>query len=248
MDSFASSTYSAAVGNTMIAGGGSEPPVEVRTPKRTGNTVIDISEMKSADKGSSDLEVEELSIGSDHDKQDTSYSRTGSEADTAAGKDSQTNSYEEDCFSEMDRRHANKISNVQTFLDALHNETGSNPVAMQMACQNLREQMKQAVEEEAQKISISGYSDDLIHCPRKERESVAELIEYMNDLTAVFQDHLEEVSKAWESQEGEEVTTEDVKGGWNGGGEDKAEGAEGEEEFKDAKEMGSSTSNTSKTQ
>ena len=69
--------------------------------------------MKSADKGGADLEVEELSISSDHDKQDTSDSRTGSEADTAAGKDSHTNSYEDDCFNEMDRRHANKINNVQ---------------------------------------------------------------------------------------------------------------------------------------
>ena len=42
------------------------------------------------------MEIEELSISSDHDKQDTSDSRTGSEADTTAGKDSHTNSYEED--------------------------------------------------------------------------------------------------------------------------------------------------------
>ena len=90
--------------------------VEVRTPNSTSNTVIDISGMKSADKGGSDLEIEELSISSDHDKQDTSDSRKGSDADTAAGKDSHTHCYEDDCFDEMDRRHANKINNVQTFL------------------------------------------------------------------------------------------------------------------------------------
>ena len=148
----------------------------------------------------------------------------------------------------MDRCHANKISNVQTFLDVLHNETGPSLEAMQMACQDLSEQMKQAVEEGAQKISILGYSDDLIHCLRKERESVAELIEYMNDLTAGFQDHLKEVGKGRDSQEGAEVVMEDAKGGGNRGGEDEAEEAEGGEEFKDAKETGSITSNTSKTQ
>ena len=70
--------------------------------------------------------------------------------------------------------------------------------------------MTQAVKEGSQKISISGYSDDLIHCLRKEKESVAELIEYMEDLTAVFQDHLEEVDKARESQEGAEIMMEGV--------------------------------------
>ena len=120
---------------------------------------------------------------------------------------------------------------------------------MQMACQDLREQMKQAGEEGAQKISISVYNDDPIHCLRKEKESVAELIgEYINDLNSVFQDHLEEVGKGRKSQEGAEVIMEEVKGGGNGGGEDEAEGAEGEEEFKDAKETGSITSNISKTQ
>ena len=55
-----------------------------------------------------------------------------------------------------------------------------------MACQDLSEQMKQVVEEGAQKISIPGYSDDLIHYLKKEKESVAELIEYINGLTAGF--------------------------------------------------------------
>ena len=119
---------------------------------------------------------------------------------------------------------------------------------MQMACQDLREQMKQAVEEGAQKIGISEYSDDLIHRLRKEKASVAELIEYMNDLTAVFQDHPEEVGKGRESQDGAEVIMEEIKGGGSGGGEEKAEGAEGGDEFKDAKETRSITSNTSKTQ
>ena len=128
----------------------------------------------------------------------------------------------------MDRRHANKITNAQTFLDVLYNEAGPSPVAMQMACKDLKEQMTQAVEEGSQKISISGYSDDLIHCLRKEKESVAELIEYMEALTTVFRDHLEEVSKARESQEGAEITIADVRGGEKGEGEDQAVVAEEE--------------------
>ena len=80
----------------MNAGGGGKPPDEIRTPKRAGNTVINFSGMKPADKGGPNLEVEELSIKSEHNKQDTSDSMTGSEADTAAGKESNTNSYEED--------------------------------------------------------------------------------------------------------------------------------------------------------
>ena len=114
----------------MDAGGGSKPPAEVRTPKRAGNTVIDFPGMKSADRGGSNLEVGELSISSDHDKQENSDSMTRSEADTAVGKDSDTNSYEDGCFNENDRHHANDISNAQTFLDVLHNETGPSPVAM----------------------------------------------------------------------------------------------------------------------
>ena len=101
--------------------------------------MLDLSGMISADKGGPNLEVEELSNNSEHNKQDTNDSRTGSEADTAAGKDSNTNSYEEGCFNEMDRRHAHKIFNAQTFLDVLHNEAGPSPVAMQMTCKDLTE-------------------------------------------------------------------------------------------------------------
>ena len=64
----------------------------------------------------------------------------------------------------------------------------------------------------------------------------------------MFQDHLEEVGKTRENQEGTEITMEDVRRGGKGEGEDKAVVAEEEEEFKDAKETGSITSNTSKTQ
>ena len=52
--------------------------------------------MKTATEGGSDFEVEELSIGFDHNKQNTSDSKKGFEADTAAGEDSQTHLFEED--------------------------------------------------------------------------------------------------------------------------------------------------------
>ena len=75
----------------------------------------------------------------------------------------------------------------------------------------------------------------------------------MNDLMAGFQEHLEEVRKGRDSQEGAEVVTEEATGGGNRGGEDEqqeteAEEAEEEDEFKDAKETEYITSNTSKTQ
>ena len=86
-----SSTCVVAEKSTMNAGRGGKSPDEVRTPKCKGNTVIDLSGMKSADKGGPNLEVEELSTNSEHNKQDTNDSRTRSEADTAAAKDSNTN-------------------------------------------------------------------------------------------------------------------------------------------------------------
>ena len=75
----------------------------------------------------------------------------------------------------------------------------------------------------------------------------------MNDLTAGFQDHLEVVRKERDHPEMAEVVMEEAKGGENRGGEDEqqeieADEAEGEYEFKDAKETGFITSNTSKTQ
>ena len=55
-------------------------------------------------------------------KQDSDDNKTGSEADTAAGNESQTSSHDNECFKEMDKRHKNEIDNVQIFLETLHNE------------------------------------------------------------------------------------------------------------------------------
>ena len=64
--------------------------------------------------------------------------------------------------------------------------------------------------------------------PREGGKSVGELMDYVNSLAAGLQDHLEEMQKERESLGLEETEEED--------------------KFEDAKETGSITSNTSKTQ
>ena len=123
-------------------------PAEVKTPKRTGKAILDLSEMRKAT-ATADLgmEVEELSLGLGQDKQDSDDNKTGSETDTAGGNESQTNSHDEECFKEMDEHHKNKIDSAQTFLETLHNKKGPSPEAMLIACQDLSEQMEQAASE-----------------------------------------------------------------------------------------------------
>ena len=60
----------------MDTEGGSKPPAEVRTPRRTGGTFIDLSEIKATIEGGSDIEVDDLSLSLDHAKQNTSDSKT----------------------------------------------------------------------------------------------------------------------------------------------------------------------------
>ena len=113
--------------------------------------------------------------------------------------ESQTNSYDEECFKEMDERHKNKIDDAQTSLETLHNEKGPSPETMLIACQDLSEQLQQAAPEEVQEIRISGYSDDLIQCLAKEKGSVEELMDYVNSLAAGLQDNLTEMQRDRES-------------------------------------------------
>ena len=80
-----------------------------------------------------------------------------------------------------------------------------------------------------------------------------ELIEYTNDLTSGVQDHLEEARKERDRPEMTEVVMKEAKGGENRRGEEEQQEieydeAEGGDEFKDAKETGFITSNTSNTQ
>ena len=124
---------------------------------------------------------------------------------------------------------------------------------MQVACQDLSDQIALATAEGAKEINITGYIDDLIQCLEKERGSISELINYMNKLTAGFQVYMEERQKEREAFGRAENTTK--KGGEGGElkgvdkpNEEEAGGAVEEEEFQDAKETGSVASKTSKTQ
>ena len=99
---------------------------------------------------------------------------------------------------------------------------------MLIACQDLREQMEHAASEDDQEFSISGYSEDLLLCLAKERGSVEEMMGHVDKLATGLQHHVEKLRR---QKEGSEV-----------------EDTEEEENFEDAKETGSITSNTSKTQ
>ena len=60
-------------------------------------------------------------------------------------------------------------------------QKGPSPEAMQVACQDLSNQIALATAEGAKEISITGYSDDLIQCMEKERGSISELIDYLHE-------------------------------------------------------------------
>ena len=99
---------------------------------------------------------------------------------------------------------------------------------MMIACQDLKEQMEHAEAEDYQEFSISRYSDDLLLCLAKQKGSVEEMLDHVDKLAAALQHHVEELRR---KNEGSGV-----------------EDTEKEDNFEDAKETGSITSNTSKTQ
>ena len=103
------------------------------------------------------------------DEQDSDGNKTNSEADTAAGKESLTNSEEQECIKMLNERYQNKIEDAQTFVEKLHNKKGPCPGAMMTACQDLKEQMKLAEEEDEQGFEITGYSDYLLLCLAQEK-------------------------------------------------------------------------------
>ena len=123
VDSFASSTCSVVAEEAMCTKPGSTPPAEVRTPKRAGKTIIDLSGMKEAiQTADPEMEVEDMSLDLDTENQDSDNNKTGSDADTAAGNESQTNSQDKECFKMLNERYQNKIKDAQIFLEKLHNE------------------------------------------------------------------------------------------------------------------------------
>ena len=111
---------------------------------------------------------------------------------------------------------------------------------MKLACQDLKERMVHARDDNEEFMQAEGYSDDLIQCLKKEKDSVADLIEFMEDTIANIHAYMQaEANEGEESKDGEKE-------------EDKA-GTE-EEVFADAKEdesvvsMTSEIKKTSKTQ
>ena len=161
------------------------------------------------------IDGEDMSLGLEKEKQNTNNSGTGSEANTAGGNESQSNSHEEECHEEMDRHYHNKIDDTKTFIDILYKEKGPSPVAMQTACQDLSKQVTLATTERDQEVNITGYSEDLIQYLGKEKESILELISYLNELSAGFKEYMEEGEK---EREGLGMTADTSDKG-DGGGE-----------------------------
>ena len=162
-----------------------------------------------------DSEVDDMSLGLSAEKQNPDDNKTNSEADTAAGKESSSSSLEEQCLEELDKRHENKFKNPVGFLQKLHNEKGPSLAAMATACWDLKGQMELAGADDGQEFTIRGYTDDLLLCLSEEKESVEELLIYLDELAVAFQAQIEELTK-----------------GKEGAGE---EGAKKEDKFKDAR-------------
>ena len=68
------------------------------------------------------LENEHMSLDLSPKEQESDDNKTNSEADTAAGIESLTNSQEEEYLKILDERHENKIDDPKNFLEKLHNE------------------------------------------------------------------------------------------------------------------------------
>ena len=200
---------------------------DLRTPKRKGKTIVDISRMEKLP-SAGNLEVEEMSLGMGSEKQNPDDNKTNSEADTAAGKESTSSSVEEQCLDEWEKRWENKFKNPMGFLQKLHNEKGPSYGAMATACWDIKEQMELADAGDGQNFSFEEYSDDLLLAMREEKESVEELFDYLEELATTFQAKCKGL--------------EEKRGGLGG------ERAEKEDTFEDARDTASITSLTSKTQ
>ena len=113
-------------------------------------------------------------------------------------------------------------------MEKLHNEKGPSPKALLKACQDLKGQMELAGVDDNQDFAITGFSDDLLLCLAEEKKSVEKILIYLDELVIAFQDKVEELMRKKEGAGGEE--------------------AEKEDKFEDARDTGSITSITSKTQ
>ena len=161
-------------------------------------------------------------------------------------------SHGKDYNDEQDRRYNNKVNTPDTFVAKLWNEKGSSVTALKDACCDLKEQMVLAGKEDEEELQLVGYSDELIQSLKAEKESVAELIALMDEMMVSFQDYMDnemeegEVPRTKNTASDDKVSDEEGKAGKTGM--DKDEDEVDEDDFLDAKEECSITSNTSKTQ
>ena len=206
VDSFVSTTCSVVVEEAAGAKPSGTPPAEVMTPKRAGKTILDMSEMEEPTQTEDlNLENENMSLDLSPKKQEMDDNKTNSEADTAAGNESLTNSQEEECFKVLDERHENKIDDPKHFLEKTHNEKGPCPQSMMIAVQDIKEQMELAGTEDDQEFNITGYSDDLLLCLAEEKGSVNEILIHLDELAIAFQNHVEELRRKKEGAGVEET-------------------------------------------
>ena len=118
MDSFVSTTCSVVVEEAAGAKPSGTPPAEVMTPKRAGKTIVDLSGMgETIQTVDLELEKKNMSLDLSTDEQDSGRNKTNSEGDTAAGKESLTNSEEKECIKMLNERHQNKIEDAKTFVE-----------------------------------------------------------------------------------------------------------------------------------
>ena len=103
-------------------------------------------------------------------------------------------------------------------------------MAMQIVCQGLSKQVMSAATEGDQNVNITGYSDDLIQCLGKEKGSIMELINHMNELLAGFKECIERGKKEWKGLGMMEDTSEKEEGG----GETEEAGKQNEEKSGEA--------------
>ena len=146
----------------------------------------------------------------------TTDDKANNEADTAGGSKTSSGSFGKECNTEQDKRHDNKVDQAHTFLDQLWNDKGPSPEAMTLACRDIKEHMVHARDEEGIFMQVEGYSDDLIQSLKKEKDSITELIEFMEDTITNIQAYMQaEVKEGEEEKDGEKEAgkTETEKNG-----------------------------------
>ena len=192
-----------------------------------------------------------LGLGGEDGENQATGSDKSNEADLAGG-DSCSGSFDRDCNKEQDRRYENKVEESNTFISKLWNEKGSSVEALKEACCDLKEQMVLAAEDNEEILQLEGYSNDLVQSLKEEKDSVSELIVFMDDMIANFQAYMDDDGKEGKppKTKNQELsnTADDGEEKAGKAGKDKNGAEEVEEVFLDAKEDGSFTSITSKTQ